>query len=234
VKIYLQRYKDMQDEFRQLDNLFQTWKGALDEIERSNMVIHENFMSDYNQFEDEEMSRVAANFAAMQEAEEVTGLGWFRRGQRNALQGIANNILNDRKNSPRSQFNQLSELLSSYRSQRNEALNSAYSINKQILAGGLDEIELGELQKRRSQEQDRANHLGDLAQILEAALQKIDTHVMKPDMSNVQGLAQYGMFFNERDNRSRIYETYLQKQVNLQTEIRDKLNEGVANEAVYN
>ena len=46
-------------------------------------------------------------------------------------------------------------------------------------------------------------------------------------MSNVQGLAQ-------RDNRTRIYETYLQKQVNLQTEIRDKLNEGVANEAVYN
>lgn len=50
---------------------------------------------------------------------------------------------------------------------------------------------------------------------------------MKPDMHNVQSLGQYGMFFNERDNRTEIYKSYLQRQVNLQTEIRDKLNEGV-------
>lgn len=57
---------------------------------------------------------------------------------------------------------------------------------------------------------------------------------MKPDMHNVQSLGQYGMFFNERDNRTEIYKSYLQRQVSLQTEIRDKLNEGVSTEARYN
>lgn len=163
VKMYLQRYKDMQDQFRQLDNLFQTWKGALDEIERENMVIHENFMAEYNQFENEEMSRVAANFAAMEEAEEVTGLGWTRRGGRLDKQDFANKILADRHLSARKKFTELASSLDYVRGQRNVNLREAYDLNRQLLAGGLDEVELGVLQKKRKQSQSLADHFGDLA-----------------------------------------------------------------------
>jgi hypothetical protein len=198
------------------------------------MRFHDEFEQGYSTFENEEMSRVQANFEAQQRADEVFGIGWARRGQRNALQGIANDILMNRTNSPRSQFNQLSQLLSSYRNQRNEALNSAYKLNKQILAGGLDEIELGELQKRRGQEQNRASHLGDLITILENALRQIDTTQWKPNLQNLTSLSQFGFNMGENDDAVQIMERYWERHINLTREIKLEIQKGVKTEAVYN
>lgn len=233
IKNYLQRYKNMQSDFRQMDQIFGTWNSALKEIERENQHLHDNFQDEYTQFETEEANRVAANFSAMRDAEEVFGVKWARRSSTLDAQTFANETLSNRMLGPRGQFNALSQRLDVVRRSRNDALETAFGLNRRLGVGGLDEDEIMDLQKRRDEAQSHAAHWGDVAQILEHALQQISTNVRPPDMSNVQDLGRWGMSFGERDNRTKIYEDYLRRQCNLQQEIRDKINQGVKNETRY-
>lgn len=233
IKGYLQRYKNMQSDFRQMDQIFGTWNSALKEIERENQHLHDNFQDEYTRFETEEASRVAANFSAMRDAEEVFGVKWARRSSTLDAQTFANETLRNRTLGPRGQFNALSQRLDVVRRSRNDALETAFGLNRRLGVGGLDEDEIMDLQKRRDEAQSHAAHWGDVAQLLVHAMQQISTHVRPPDMSNVQDLGRWGMTFNERDNRTKIYEDYLRRQCNLQQEIRDKINEGVKSETRY-
>lgn len=223
----------MQTEFKQMDSLFNMWEKTKQQLERDGMRFHEEFTSEYSQFENEEAARVQANFDAQQQAEEVFGLNWHRRGQRNAVQSIADDILMDEESTPKEQFDSISQLLASYRNQRNTALNSAYKLNKQILAGGLDETELGELKKRRGEEQRKAEHMGDIISILENALRQIDTTMWKPNLQNLTSLSQFGFNMGENNDAVQIFERYWERHLQLEREIKLEIQKGVKVEAIY-
>lgn len=48
----------MQTEFKQMDSLFNMWEKTKQQLERDGMRFHEEFTSEYSQFENEEAARV--------------------------------------------------------------------------------------------------------------------------------------------------------------------------------
>lgn len=234
IKSYLQRYKNMQSDFRQMDQIFSTWNSALREIESGNQRIHDNFQDEYSRFEADEANRVAANFAAQLEAEETFGVGWQRRRRSNAIQGAADDLIMNRAIGPRQKFDVLRTQLQGYRDRRNQALKDAYRINKEILAGGLDEVELSELKKNRRKAIAEANHQGSLAEIIENALRQISTKTWEPNLKNLTSLSQFGFNMGENDDSVDIMERYWTKQIDLTREIKLEIQKGVKTEAVYN
>jgi hypothetical protein len=65
-------------------------------------------------------------------------------------------------------------------------------------------------------------------------LTEIQTSTLAPDLSHVTSLAQYGFNMGEKDDGVERMEKYYSKSLNLQQQIKDKLQEGVKTEAVYN
>ena len=63
---------------------------------------------------------------------------------------------------------------------------------------------------------------------------EIQTSTLAPDLSHVTSLAQYGFNMGEKDDSVERTEKYYSKSLNLQQQIKDKLQEGVKTEAVYN
>ena len=53
-------------------------------------------------------------------------------------------------------------------------------------------------------------------------------------MSHVTSLAQYGFNMGEKNDNVERMERYYTKSINLQQRIKDKLEEGVKTEAIYN
>jgi len=234
------KVRELESLFGEVDALAQTIGRSVQTVERelqkakvaAESTANQAYEWEYQGMEDAAVADYLANLGAKEDAQ-AWGETWAARGRQNRVEERANGILANRRYSPRRQFSLLAAELDSYRASRNGALREAFELNQQILRGGSSE-QLEDWLQQRSAAETKAGNFANIISVIESALQRIDTQVTRPDMNNVQGLAQYGMFFNERDNRTRIYETYLQKQVNLQTEIRDKLNEGVANEATYN
>lgn len=70
--------------------------------------------------------------------------------------------------------------------------------------------------------------------VLESALAGIQSNAVAPDLSHVTSLAQYGFNMGEKDDTVERMERYYSKSINLQQQIKDKLQEGVKTEAVYN
>ena len=70
--------------------------------------------------------------------------------------------------------------------------------------------------------------------ILENALGNISTNTIAPDLSHMTSLAQYGFNMGEKDDRVERMEKYYNKSLTLQQQIKDKLQEGIKTEAVYN
>lgn len=96
-------------------------------------------------------------------------------------------------------------------------------------------IDLKDMARRRDYLLHRSDVLGERVDVLEAALGNIDVSRLahKPDLSHVTSLAQYGFNMGEKDNSVERMEKYYTKSINLQQQIKDKLQEGIKTEAVY-
>lgn len=57
---------------------------------------------------------------------------------------------------------------------------------------------------------------------------------MTPDLSHMTSLAQYGFNMGEKDDTVERMDKYYTKSINLQQQIKDKLEEGIKTEATYN
>lgn len=112
----------------------------------------------------------------------------------------------------------------------------AYGIAKDISENGSsmtsDDMKR-ELARQGRFEQDAA-YAEQRIGIIESALANISTSTLAPDLSHVTSLAQYGFNMGEKDNGIERMEKYYTKSINLQQQIKDKLQEGVKTEAVYN
>ena len=151
-----------------------------------------------------------------------------------STQIMAMDIMNNKQSSPLEKFNQIAEELDKLRSNRKSLVEQAYSINKDIAKGGRDSNELADMTRRRDQLLKDAGYLAQRAGILESELGNISTSTLAPDLSHMTSLAQYGFNMGEKDDRVERMEKYYNKSLTLQQQIKDKLQEGIKTEAVYN
>ena len=151
-----------------------------------------------------------------------------------STQIMAMDIMNNKQSSPLEKFNKIAEELDKLRSNRKSLVEQAYSINKDIAKGGRDSNELADMTRRRDQLLKDAGYLAQRAGILESELGNISTSTLAPDLSHMTSLAQYGFNMGEKDDRVERMEKYYNKSLTLQQQIKDKLQEGIKTEAVYN
>ena len=151
-----------------------------------------------------------------------------------STQIMAMDIMNNKKSGPLEKFNKIAEELDRLRSDRKSLVEKAYSINKDIAKGGRDSNELADMTRRRDQLLKDAGYLAQRAGILESELGNISTSTLAPDLSHMTSLAQYGFNMGEKDNSVERMEKYYNRSLTLQQQIKDKLQEGIKTEAVYN
>ena len=151
-----------------------------------------------------------------------------------STQIMAMDIMNNKQSGPLEKFNKIAEELDKLRSDRKSLVEKAYGINKDIANGERDSNELADMIKRRDALLKDASFIAERADILENALRSISTGTVAPDLSHITSLAQYGFNMGEKDNSVERMEKYYNKSLNLQQQIKDKLQEGVKTEAVYN
>ena len=77
------------------------------------------------------------------------------------------------------------------------------------------------------------DHFGNLTSILESALREIQVQNWRPNLQNLTSLSQFGFNMGEKDDSVDIMERYWSRQIDLTRQIRDKINEGLTSEAVY-
>ena len=151
-----------------------------------------------------------------------------------STQIMAMDIMNNKQSSPLEKFNKIAEELDKLRSNRKSLVEQAYGINKEIAKGGRDSNELADMTRRRDQLLKDAGYLAQRAGILESELGNISTRTIAPDLSHITSLSQYGFNMGEKDDRVERMEKYYNKSLTLQQQIKDKLQEGIKTEAVYN
>lgn len=115
-------------------------------------------------------------------------------------------------------------------------MSSAFEIARYLKQneGMIDSVEMQAKQKRQAQYDKEAAAAEARIGVLENALASIQTSALAPDLSHVTSLAQYGFSMGEKDDSVERMEKYYSKSLNLQQQIKDKLQEGVKTEAVYN
>ena len=140
----------------------------------------------------------------------------------------------ERRSSASSKFQQASELLDKYRTQRQNALNLA-----RIQAQDATDTDLSNEDRQKILEMsagniENAQHLAGIISQIEGFISNLDQNGIKPNMQNVTSLSQYGFSMGEKnDNVSRM-ERYYQNVEDLTRQIRNKLQEGIKTDASYN
>ena len=118
---------------------------------------------------------------------------------------------------------------------KNNSLMQAYGIAKNISENGSSmssEDMKRELAKQGRFEQDAA-YAEQRIGIIESALANISASTLAPDLSHVTSLAQYGFNMGEKDDTVERMDKYYSRSLNLQEQIKNKLQEGVKTEATY-
>ena len=140
-----------------------------------------------------------------------------------------------RKAGPQKTFDELASWIDDLRERRGEARKQAFGItrNIQLNGGSMSLNELEEQTRLRDYWFKQADVLKSQLGVLEGALGDITNTTLKPDLSHVTSLAQYGFNMGERDNGVERMEKYYSESINLQRQIKDKLNEGIKTEATY-
>ena len=187
----------------------------------------------------DKMSREAKNqeFAKRRQLREgalFASEAYIQNDRIRSTQIMAMDIMNNKQSSPLEKFNKIAEELDKLRSNRKSLVEQAYGINKEIAKGGRDSNELADMTRRRDQLLKDASYLAQRAGILESELGNISTSTIAPDLSHMTSLAQYGFNMGEKNNNVERMEKYYTKSLTLQQQIKDKLQEGIRTEAVYN
>ena len=187
----------------------------------------------------DKMSREARNqeFAKRRQLREgalFAAEAYIQNDRIRSTQIMAMDIMNNKQSSPLEKFNKIAEELDKLRANRKSLVEKAYGINKEIAKGGRDSNELADMTRRRDQLLKDAGYLAQRAGILESELGNISTSTIAPDLSHMTSLSQYGFNMGEKDDRVERMEKYYNKSLTLQQQIKDKLQEGIKTEAVYN
>ena len=172
----------------------------------------------------------------LNEANDAAIFGYKTKSQLNYTQDFVNGIIDNKNLGALDKFNTIAAELDAARNQKNSAMNSAFDIARYLKQneGMIDSTEMQAKQKQQAQYDKEAAVAEARIGVLENALTNIQTNAIAPDLSHVTSLAQYGFNMGEKDDSVERMEKYYNKSLNLQQQIKDKLQEGVKTEAVYN
>ena len=182
---------------------------------------------------------VTAEVTARQRLNEANNAAIFEyktKSQLNQTQNFVNSIIDNKNLGALDKFNAIAAELDAARSQKNSAMNSAFDIARYLKQneGMIGSTEIQAKQKQQAQYDKEAAVAEERIGVLENALASIQTNTIAPDLSHITSLAQYGFNMGEKDNSVERMEKYYTKSINIQQQIKDKLQEGVKTEAVYN
>ena len=113
-------------------------------------------------------------------------------------------------------------------------LGEAFGISKEIQQGGMTSEEMARTMAKQARIEFDASSIQNQIGVLESVLGNITTNAIAPDLSHVTSLAQYGFNMGEKDDTVERMDRFYTKSISLQQQIKDKLEEGVKTEAIYN
>ena len=217
-----QRYKDLEAEMNKYKGYADTYQSVADKLD-----------NDKKAEAQKSNAEVEKRLALSQRNDQM--IASFRaQGEQNRTQMFADKVLDDKLSSPLDKFNKISQELDRLRQRRNTALEGVYGISREIAGGKMTSEEMTKAMSKQQGLQAEAQKVQGLIGILENALGNISTSTIAPDLSHMTSLAQYGFNMGEKDDRVERMEKYYNKSLTLQQQIKDKLQEGIKTEAVYN
>lgn len=216
-----QRYKDREAEMNKAKGFADTYQSVVDKLEGDRE-------DEFNKSKIEVQRRLQ-----LSDRNDQAIASYRAQGEANRTQIFANDVLGDKLTSPLEKFNKIAEQLDAARARRNEALTGAYGIAKDIAGGKMTSEEMTRAMAKQSKLDTQAAQQQNIIGILETALQNISTKAVTPDLSHMTSLAQYGFNMGEKDDTVERMDKYYSKSLNLQQQIKDKLDEGIKTEAIY-
>lgn len=217
-----QRYKDLESDMNKAKVFADTYQSVVDKIESDRKA-------DFEKSKAEVEKRLA-----LSERNSQAVARYEAQASANKTQAFANDILGNRMLSPLEKFNDIAYELDKLRTTRNTALTRAYDLSKEISGGKMTSEEMTRAMSRQSKYEFEATSSANLIDILENALANIASETMAPDLSHVTSLAQYGFNMGEKNDTVDRMDKYYNKSLNLQQQIKDKLEQGIKTEAIYN
>ena len=217
-----QRYKDLESEMNKYKGYADTYQSVADKLQ--------NDKNAEVQKSDAEVQKRLA----LSERNDQTIARYEAQSRVTKTQALANGILGNNNLSPLEKFNKISDELDKLRATRKTALEGAYGISKEIAGGKMTSEEMTRAMAKQSKYEFQASSAANLIGMLENALTNINTQTIAPDLSHMTSLSQYGFNMGEKDDRVERMEKYYNKSLTLQQQIKDKLQEGIRTEAVYN
>ena len=229
------KYAAMQQDITSAQKQQTVYQGVVDKLEGQ----QKNELAKLAAESAAESAKAAAEVTARQrlnEANDAAIFGYKTKSQLNQTQNFVNGIIGNKSIGALDKFNTIAAELDAARSQKNSAMNSAFDIARYLKQneGMIGSTEIQAKQKQQAQYDKEAAVAEERIGVLENALASIQTNTIAPDLSHITSLAQYGFNMGEKDNSVERMEKYYNKSLNLQQQIKDKLQEGVKTEAVYN
>lgn len=217
-----QRYKDLEAEMNKYKGYADTYQSVADKLDNDKKA------------EAQQSNAEVQKRLALSERNDQMIASFRAQGEQNRTQMFADKVLDDKLSSPLDKFNKISQELDRLRQRRNTALEGVYGISREIAGGKMTSEEMTKAMSKQQGLQAEAKNVQGLIGILENALGNISTSTIAPDLSHMTSLAQYGFNMGEKDDRVERMEKYYNKSLTLQQQIKDKLQEGIRTEAVYN
>ena len=229
------KYAAMQQDITSAQKQQTVYQGVVDKLEGQ----QKNELAKLAAESAAKSAAAAAEVTARQrlnEANDAAIFGYKTKSQLNQTQDFVNGIIGNKSIGALDKFNTIAAELDAARSQKNSAMNSAFDIARYLKQneGMIGSTEIQAKQKQQAQYDKEAAVAEERIGVLENALASIQTNTIAPDLSHVTSLAQYGFNMGEKDDSVERMEKYYTKSINLQQQIKDKLQEGVKTEAVYN
>lgn len=229
------KYAAMQQDITSAQKQQTVYQGVVDKLEGQ----QKNELAKLAAESAAKSAAAAAEVTARQKLNEANNAAIFEyktKSQLNQTQNFVNGIIDNKNLGALDKFNTIAAELDAARSQKNSAMNSAFDIARYLKQneGMIGSTEIQAKQKQQAQYDKEAAVAEERIGVLENALASIQTNTIAPDLSHITSLAQYGFNMGEKDNSVERMEKYYNKSLNLQQQIKDKLQEGVKTEAVYN
>lgn len=217
-----QRYKDLEAEMNQAKDFREKYQRVVDKIESDRK-------SDKEKSDAEVQKRLA-----LDERNEQNIARYQAQSALNQTQLFGQGIIDNKELSPLEKFNKIAEELDKLRISRSEKMSEAFGISKEIQGGKMTSEDMARAMAKQARIEFEASSIQNQIGVLESLLGNINTNTIAPDLSHVTSLAQYGFNMGEKNDNVERMERYYTKSINLQQRIKDKLEEGVKTEAIYN
>ena len=224
-----ERIKEMQSGYVQLEADMNKAKGIAAEYQGVVDKIENKGKADKAKSDAEVQKRLA-----LDERNEQTIARFKAEGAVNRTQMFANEVLGDKMLSPLEKFGKIADQLDALRSQRASKMSEVFGISKEIQGGKMTSEEMVRAMAKQARLEFDASSLQNQIGVLETMLGNITTNAIAPDLSHMTSLAQYGFNMGEKNDNVQRMEKYYTESLTVQKRIKDKLEEGIKTEAIYN